>query len=76
MASGPTGTTVETFVDESHFMVRLIRCIACGRGYAYIFAGTIDWVGGNDPQGDVRFPITDEQAAELRACDERASNGR
>jgi len=49
-----------TLVDESHFDVSLIRCLACGQLYLRAWYELIDWVNSEDSQADWWFPIDDE----------------
>jgi hypothetical protein len=57
---------VETLVDESHFMVSLVRCNACGRVFLKIFTELIDWSGGDDSQAWMYVPIDAVEAHKLR----------
>jgi hypothetical protein len=50
-------------VDDSHFIVRIVRCRACSQGFIYIFTEFIDWEDGNDPQYVTLMPVTGVEAA-------------
>lgn len=49
---------VTTLVDQSHFIVRLSGCVACGQHFVSAFAETVDWADGDDPQAWVCLPVT------------------
>ena len=57
-------------VDESHFRVVVRRCRACAQQYVSVFAESIDWARGEDPQYWARLPVT---AAEVVALARRGS---
>ncbi len=54
-------------VDELHFRVVLMACEACGQRWVKVFAETIDWVDGEDPQFWALAPLTAEEADQLTA---------
>jgi hypothetical protein len=49
-------------VVESHFMVKIRSCRACGQRFLWVFAEQIDLVDGNDPQCWSVLPISPEEA--------------
>lgn len=60
------GPTVLRLIDESHLIVRLVRC-RCGRGYLSVFTELIDWAGGDDPQRRVYTPLDEQELLHLLA---------
>ncbi len=58
--------------DESHFMVSILRCRACGQAFASVFCETIDWAEGNDPQDSFLIPVS---AAESEALVRAGEDG-
>lgn len=56
---------VAHLIAESHFVVSILRCLACDQHFVSIFTETIDWEGGNDPQYVTVMPLTNEEAARL-----------
>lgn len=52
-------------IDESHFHVRIVHCSKCAQQFLSVFAETIDWVGGEDPQYWTTIPLTAQEAADL-----------
>ncbi|MGZ6143595.1 MAG: hypothetical protein ACXWLM_09655 [Myxococcales bacterium] len=44
-------------VDESHFIVAILACPACGQRFLSVFTETVDWADGDDPQHWTMFPI-------------------
>lgn len=62
----------EWIVDESHFIVSHGTCKHCGQRYLFVFAETVDWENGEDPQTTNRMPITDAEAAELKRLPSKA----
>jgi len=44
-------------VDESHFMVKVRSCPSCQQQFVSVFAETIDWADGDDPQFWCLLPI-------------------
>jgi len=50
-------TVLETYLEESHHMRRLLQCRECGQLYFYAFTEEIDWAAGNDPQYRVYIPV-------------------
>jgi hypothetical protein len=49
-------------IDESHFMVKIRSCGACGQKFLWVFTEQIDPVDGNDPQCWSVLPISPEEA--------------
>lgn len=58
-------------VDESHFNILLRRCSACGQQFVSVFAETVDWSDGEDPQAWTVLPISEQEAASLQAATEQ-----
>lgn len=56
---------VKELVDESHFRVVLIACSACGQRWVKVFAESIDWEKGEDPQYWALLPLTAAEAGRL-----------
>ncbi len=56
---------VSVLVDESHFRVTLRACEACSQRFVCVFAETVDWVDGEDPQSWSRMPVSLEEAVAL-----------
>jgi hypothetical protein len=54
-------------VDESHHSVTLLACRHCGQRFVKVFAETIDWVDGEDPQHWRLMPVSAEEAGQLMA---------
>ena len=58
---------IKTFIDESHFIRKLVRCKQCGQLYFNEFYEWIDWENGNDPQYVTWVPVeTKEEIETLR----------
>lgn len=53
------------FVDDSHFIVRIVRCRLCAQAFVRIFTEFIDWAGGDDPQYVTIMPVSDTEAVAL-----------
>jgi hypothetical protein len=49
-------------VDESHFHVIILLCQQCSQRFVSVFAETIDWLDGEDPQFWTLLPITGDEA--------------
>ena len=58
-------STVADLIDQSHYGVSIRACPECGQRFVDVFAETIDWAGGDDPQMTTVLPITAAEAAEL-----------
>ena len=56
---------VHELIDESHFHVMILACAHCAQRFVSIFAETIDWADGEDPQYWTLLPITGAEAADL-----------
>lgn len=52
-------------IDESHLIVTLLRCRACGQVFLSLFTERIDWIAGHDPQSWTVLPLTPAEAAGL-----------
>ncbi len=52
-------------VDESHFMIKLRSCPNCQQHFLSVFAETIDWADGEDPQFWCLLPITPAESKML-----------
>jgi hypothetical protein len=52
-------------VDDSHFIVQLLRCRACDQDYLWVSTEVVDWSGGDDAQHRQVVPITAAETAEL-----------
>jgi hypothetical protein len=57
-------------IDDTHHIVLLRSCPACGQRFVSVFAELIDWADGEDPQFWTVLPITEQEAASLSAADE------
>jgi hypothetical protein len=53
-------------IDESHFIVSLWSCGACGQRFVSVFTEMIDWADGEDPQYRTVLPITEAEARTLK----------
>jgi hypothetical protein len=58
-------------VQESHFVVNLRHCSACGQGFVWVFTESVDWRGGEDPQHRVVLPVTPDEMTALARQGER-----
>jgi hypothetical protein len=57
--------TIETYMDDSHHMRRLMKCRECGQLYFYEFLEFIDYVNGDDPQYRTYIPVTSAEDAAI-----------
>ncbi len=57
----------DTLVDDSHFGVSISHCAICRHQFLSFFCEQVDWVDSDDPQAWVQTPISDAEAAALRA---------
>jgi hypothetical protein len=58
---------VKRLIDESHYIVSILRCPHCAQAYLSVFTETIDWTDGEDPQYRTLLPIeAQEQEALVR----------
>ena len=62
----PRRITDVELVDESHFMVKLRSCPQCLQQFVSVFAETIDWDQGRDPQLWCVLPVMPAECAKLR----------
>lgn len=49
-------------IDESHFIVRMVECKACGDRALVVFTEQVDWKHGDDPQCWHLVPLTRAEA--------------
>jgi hypothetical protein len=56
---------IETYLDDSHHMRRLMTCRECGQLYFYEFLEFIDFENGEDPQYRTYVPVTSTEDAAL-----------
>jgi hypothetical protein len=61
----------EDLVDESHYHVMILKCLACGQRFISLFAEKVDWADGEDPQYWTTMPLTPRESADL--CCRRGS---
>jgi len=59
---------IRSIVNESHFLVSIRRCGACGQRFVSVFAERIDWIHGNDPQDSLLIPVAEAEADALVAA--------
>src|SRR5262245_19992797 len=52
-------------IDESHFHVTILGCAQCRQRYVSIFAETVDWADGDDPQYWTLVPVTTSEVDAL-----------
>lgn len=52
-------------LDDSHLIVRILGCSACGQRFLSVFTEEIDWVDGDDPQYWTLLPISLAEAVDL-----------
>ncbi len=62
---------ISRLVDESHFIVRILKCAHCGQRYVSVFTEMIDWSGGDDAQYWSLLPLSEDEAAQLIEQGER-----
>lgn len=60
--------TIETYLDDSHDMRRLLKCRECGQLYFYRFLEFIDYVNGEDPQYRTYIPVASAEDAAILSC--------
>jgi hypothetical protein len=51
--------------NNSHFIVSLRRCKACGQRFISIFTEYVDWELSEDDQYETFMPLTEQEATEL-----------
>ncbi|MEM8982267.1 MAG: hypothetical protein AAGC71_04520 [Pseudomonadota bacterium] len=57
---------IETYlIDESHYIVSLRRCSACGQGYLQVTTETVDWDNGDDPIFRTIVPLSEMEQRRL-----------
>ena len=56
---------ITSLIDESHFSIRIRKCLACHQHYLSVFTETIDWKDGEDPQLWSVVPTQSDEIAEL-----------
>jgi hypothetical protein len=57
--------TIETYMDDSHHMRRLVKCRECGQLYFYEFLEFVDYRDGEDPQYRTYIPVASGEDAAL-----------
>src|SRR5579863_5345869 len=57
--------TIETYMDDSHHMRRLVKCRECGQLYFYEFLEFVDYQDGEDPQYRTYIPVASGEDAAL-----------
>ncbi|MBU1033186.1 hypothetical protein KJ937_04645 [Patescibacteria group bacterium] len=55
---------IKTYVKDSHFSRKLMKCTDCGQLYVKEFYETVDWEDGEDPQYHTFVPVINEKDAE------------
>jgi hypothetical protein len=58
----------EILRDESHFIISIRRCSACGQHFLGLFCERVDWADGDDPQSRLFVVISEAEAQELRGA--------
>ncbi len=53
-----------TYIDDSHLIRTLLRCLECGQLYFHEFYEEIDWIEGKDAQYSTWIPIDDAESGE------------
>jgi hypothetical protein len=66
-AHRPRFRSVARLLDEPHFGVSILECPECGQAFVSVFAETIDWADGDDPQEWRVVPVTAVEAQALVA---------
>lgn len=56
----------DRLINESHFIVSIIRCGRCAQLFVKLFCERVDWADGDDPQARLAACITEAEAAYLR----------
>lgn len=67
--------TTHTVVDDSHFIVSVRRCRACGQPFLSVFTEFVDWTGGDDAQYRDIVPVTADEVEELLRYGETVDPG-
>ena len=55
---------VQSYLEDSHHIRRLLRCEQCGQLFYYGLSEVVDWIGGEDPQFRIYIPVASERQAE------------
>ena len=55
-------------VDESHFVVSILRCIRCGQHFLSLFCERVDWADSDDPQTRVVVPVSADEVQRLQTA--------
>jgi hypothetical protein len=55
-------------VDESHFIVSILRCVRCGQHFLSLFCERIDWADSDDPQTRVMVPVSVDEVQRLQTA--------
>ena len=58
------------FINESHFLVKLRTCPACGQRFLWVMTELIDWQEGEDPIERTVLPLTTGEVDELSSMAE------
>jgi len=58
---------VESFIEESHYSVRLLNCPNCGSRFLSVFSEEIDWVDSEDPMQVSIVRLIEADEARVRA---------
>lgn len=58
-------TTIVELEQESHFSIKIRQCDSCDQRFLSVFAETIDWDDGEDPQVWSVMPLLEIEAARL-----------
>jgi hypothetical protein len=58
---------VRTLVDDSHFIVQVLRCKLCRQQFLWVTTEIVDWAGGDDAQFRRVVPLTAAEAETLFA---------
>lgn len=54
-------------IDDSHFHVKILRCVPCKQHYLSVFTEFVDWADGEDPQYWSTVPLAESEANDLVA---------
>lgn len=57
-------------IDESHYIIKTVKCSACGQHFVTVFTERVDWVDGDDPCTRSRLPVTRSELSHLSASEE------
>jgi hypothetical protein len=53
---------VSYLVDDSHFIVQVLRCKECAQPFLWVMTEIVDWSGGDDAQYRRVVPLTESEA--------------